>query len=105
MFTILFHPLLPLFTQTFSSNPNLFPLSFLRHHLFPSLLLSTSSSANVISPFFLPIVAGQEEDVQSDDLTKVLCSNKGPGEWFRLAVTDCRDVIQCTEAVSVSLLL
>lgn len=39
--------------------------------------------------------------MQAEDFTKALCAEKGPGEWFRLAVTDCRDVIQCTEAVSV----
>nr|ALC79575.1 gastrolith protein 59 [Cherax quadricarinatus] len=35
---------------------------------------------------------------EAEAFAKALCTNKGPGEWFRLAVTDCRDVIQCTEA-------
>ncbi|XP_050711468.1 chitin deacetylase 1-like [Eriocheir sinensis] len=46
----------------------------------------------------LGIVVAQELDAQAEDFTKALCAEKGPGEWFRLAVTDCRDVIQCTEA-------
>ncbi|KAG7174661.1 Low-density lipoprotein receptor-related protein 2-like 3, partial [Homarus americanus] len=35
---------------------------------------------------------------EAEAFALALCSDKGAGEWFRLAVTDCRDVIQCTDA-------
>ncbi|XP_066942872.1 chitin deacetylase 1-like isoform X2 [Macrobrachium rosenbergii] len=35
---------------------------------------------------------------EADAFTKELCRDKGAGEWFRLDLNDCRDVIQCTEA-------
>ena len=41
--------------------------------------------------------------VEDDSFEKELCRGKEAGEWFRLQAGDgdnCRDVIQCTSAVS-----
>jgi hypothetical protein len=43
-----------------------------------------------------------------ESFEKELCKDKDAGEWFRLVAGDgdaCRDVIQCTSSVSLTLML
>ncbi|XP_063608497.1 chitin deacetylase 1-like isoform X1 [Penaeus indicus] len=42
-------------------------------------------------------VSDTTED-ESEAFKRELCKDKGAGEWFRLSLGDCRDVIQCTDA-------
>ena len=50
-------------------------------------------------------VKRQEPQLDDDGeaYQRQICLNKDPGEWFRLDIQDCRDVVQCTEAVSVNI--
>ncbi|RXG53573.1 hypothetical protein Avbf_16881 [Armadillidium vulgare] len=46
------------------------------------------------------VASGEREKRQTEDEAAFLheiCTGKGPGEWFRLELKDCRDVYQCTE--------
>ncbi|KAB7498765.1 hypothetical protein Anas_06332 [Armadillidium nasatum] len=49
------------------------------------------------------VASGEREKRQTEDEAAFLheiCTGKGPGEWFRLELKDCRDVYQCTEGDS-----
>ena len=60
------------------------------------------------SLWFFAASAEDREKRQADDpdaFLQGICAGKGPGEWFRLELKDCRDVYQCTEGVSENNLL
>lgn len=82
---------------TILSNFSVPPSSLTPTHLLSPLSLSFSTTAAAER---VKRQSDTTED-ESEAFKRELCKDKGAGEWFRLSLGDCRDVIQCTDAVSV----